>query len=285
MTAPTTAQLILAHGSLRHADFRERVTAAAVAGFDGIGLNVREYEQFRADGWPDADIRSVLAESGIALIEIETVLGWDDPPDRRESDGYRREALAFALADAVGARHIVAVGALTGDLRPTATEGFAALCDRAAEHGLLVALEPQACSTIADFETALAIVAGAGRSNGGLNLDVWHRTRGGWPLEHLRRLPPERVVVIQVDDGPAKPVSDDYLDECTRYRRPPGEGDFDVAGFLTALLATGTSAPISVEVLSDELDRLPPNTVAQLLSTATRRVLSAATGLPAGEDA
>jgi len=30
--------VILAHGSLRHADFRDRVAAVARAGFDGLGL-------------------------------------------------------------------------------------------------------------------------------------------------------------------------------------------------------------------------------------------------------
>ena len=52
--------VILAHGSLRHADFRDRVAAVASAGFDGLGLHVREYAQLRSQGWSDADIRAVL---------------------------------------------------------------------------------------------------------------------------------------------------------------------------------------------------------------------------------
>lgn len=268
--------LVLAHGSLRHAGFQERVAAAAAAGFDGIGLNVREYERMRAEGTTDAQLRAVLAAHGTGLVEIETVVGWDEPPENRLSDGYRREELAFALADAVGARHLVAVGTLAGDLRPYATEGFAALCDRAAEHGLLVALEPQACSCIKDLTTARSIVADADRGNGGLNLDVWHHTRGGWPSTQLRALPAAQVVVIQVDDGPLTPITDDYLEECTRYRCPPGEGEFDVTGFVAALLATGTDAPVSVEVLSDDLDRLPATQVAERLAVATRRIVTAA---------
>jgi sugar phosphate isomerase/epimerase len=268
-----TRELILAHGSLRQADFRDRVAAVAGAGFDGLGWHVREYARLRAEGWSDADLRAVLANAGVRLVEIETVLGWDDPLEQRDADGMRREELAFALADAVGARHIVAVGAMTGSLRPTATEGFAALCQRATEHGLLVALEPQACSSITDLATASAIVADAGQPNGGLNLDVWHRTRGGWPLQALQGLPPQQVVVIQLDDGPGQPVTDDYLQECTRFRVAPGDGEFDLHGFVRALLDTGTTAPVSVEVLSDEYDRLPPATVAGKLATATRQVL------------
>jgi len=64
-----------------------------------------------------------------------------------------------------------------------------------------------------------------------------------------------------------------------RYRSAPGQGDFDLDGFLRALLATGTTAPVSVEVLSDQNDQLPPATVAGALAIATRRVLQAA-GVP-----
>ena len=34
---------------------------------------------------------------------------------------------------------------------------------------------------------------------------------------------------MQLDDGPAEPVSEDYLEDTTRYRQAPGEGEFDLA--------------------------------------------------------
>jgi sugar phosphate isomerase/epimerase len=284
MTASAAPQVIVANGSLRSAAFPERVTAASRAGFDGFGMHVRDYAYLRSEGWTDADLRAVLRDNGFGLIEIETILGWDDPPERRDADGLRRAQLAFELADAVGARHVMAVGALTGEPRETAAEGFAGLCDRAAEHGLLVALEPQACSTIADLGAARAIVRAAGRPNGGLNLDIWHATRGGWPPAELAALSPDEIVVIQLNDGPTKPVTDDYLDECTHYRAPPGEGEFDVEGFLRVLYGTATTAPVSVEVMSDELDLLPVQTTADRLAAATRRALAAASLGPAGAE-
>lgn len=271
-----TAKLIIANGSLRTADIPQRAEAARAAGFDGIGIHARDYGRLRAEGWSDAALRSLLADHGLDLVEIETAVGWDDPPGQRDADSVRREEWAFGLADAVGARHLTAVGALNGSLRDSATDGFAGLCDRAAEHGLLVALEPQACSTIADLDTAVAIVRAAGRRNGGLNLDAWHRTRGGWPLASLAALAPEEIVVVQLDDGPLAPITDDYLEECTRYRTAPGEGEFDLTGFVQAVYRSGTDAPVSIEVLSDEFDRLPPAEVAQRLADATRSVLAAA---------
>jgi sugar phosphate isomerase/epimerase len=274
MTVSAVPRIIVANGSLRTGGFRERVLAAREAGFDGFGMHVRDYANLRSAGWTDADLRAVLRDNGFDLIEIETVLGWDDPPESREEDGLRREQLAFELADAVGARHVVAVGALTGEARDSAAEGFAGLCDRAADHGLLVALEPQACSTITDLQSAVAIVRTAARPNGGLNLDIWHATRGAWPRAELAALSRDEIVVAQLDDGPLTPVTTDYLAECTHYRMAPGEGEFDIAGFLSVVYGTGTTAPVSVEVMSDELDDLPVQTAAERLATATRRVLS-----------
>ena len=268
--------LILAHGSLRTASFRDRVHAAAQAGVPAIGLHVREYDRLRGEGWSDSDIRAVLSDADVRILEVETMLGWDERPEDRDEDGLKRESLAMQMADAFGVRHIVAVGALTGDTRPSATDGFAALCARAAEHGLQVALEPQACSSIADLQTAAAIVSAAGQPNGGLNIDIWHQTRGGWPLSSLAALDPGDIVVVQVDDGPEEPVTDDYLIECTSYRCAPGEGHFDIGSFLAALYATGTDAPISIEVLSNEYDTRPARETALKLASATRRCVESA---------
>ena len=88
--------VVLAHGSLHHADFRDRVAAVARTGFDGLGLHVGEYARLRSEGWSDADIRAVLTGAGVRLVEIETLLGWDDPPERRDPDGLRRERVLQA---------------------------------------------------------------------------------------------------------------------------------------------------------------------------------------------
>ena len=79
MTVSAVPRIIVANGSLRTGGFRERVLAAREAGFDGFGMHVRDYANLRSAGWTDADLRAVLRDNGFDLIEIETVLGWDDP--------------------------------------------------------------------------------------------------------------------------------------------------------------------------------------------------------------
>jgi sugar phosphate isomerase/epimerase len=82
--------------------------------------------------------------------------------------------------------------------------------------------------------------------------------------------------MIQLDDGPADPVDSDFVTDTMLHRLPPGDGDFDLVGFLTLLWGRGVQAPISVEVLSADLARKPAAEVARTLATATRTVINAA---------
>lgn len=278
--------LVLAMGTLRHAGFRDRVTAAAGAGFAGIGLATRAYIRLREEGWSDSALRAVLDDAGVRLLETEGLFGFSSTGSvrsgplagRRYADPASERA-AFAMADAFGVRHLMVNGAFEGVLEPNAVEAFAGLCDRAADHGLLIALEPVPCSSVPDLATALAVVTGAGRPNGGLCVDSWHLYRGGGDEGLLRDVPGELVLVVQLDDGPLQPVDADYLVDTMHHRQLPGEGELPLLAFLGALATADVRAPVSVEVLSDELDARSPAEVARLAADSTRRVLRAA-GIP-----
>jgi sugar phosphate isomerase/epimerase len=49
----------------------------------------------------------------------------------------------------------------------------------------------------------------------------------------------------------------DMVDETINHRRLPGEGEFDVAGYVEACRNHGYGGPWGVEVLSAELRKLP----------------------------
>ena len=275
-----TADLVLAHGTLRNASIEERVGAASRAGFAGIGLAARGYARLRDEGWSDTALRSLLDDHGVVLAETEGLLGFSSSgtvrsgvlAGRRYADP-EVERQVFAMADAFGVRHLNVGGAFEAALEPDAPEAFAALCDRAADHGLLVALEHLPCSNVPDVRTALDVVLAADRPNGGLCLDSWHVYRGDADEAPLADLPPDRVFVVQLDDGPAQPVHPDYLTDTLHHRELPGEGELPLTRFLSLLDGIGVRAPVSVEVLNDELDRLPPDVVAERAASTTRRLL------------
>jgi sugar phosphate isomerase/epimerase len=269
--------LILSHFSLgRSRPFEERVRAAAEAGFAAMGLYIGEYQRLRAEGARDADLRSVLDHYGMPLVEIEALRGWSATGADRAAY-LQTERSVFAMSDALGpGHHVQVIGPYTGTL-DDAAEAFAGVCDRAAEHGLAAAIEflPE-MSNIPDAATAMQIVTQAGRANGGICLDCWHHFRGANDDDMLRAIPVERIFTVQFNDGPRRPVDPDYYTDCTRYRDAPGEGEFDLAGFLDLLAESGVRLPLSVEVISADLLQRPAAEVARRLAGTTRAVVALA---------
>ncbi|MGH3150869.1 MAG: sugar phosphate isomerase/epimerase family protein [Streptosporangiaceae bacterium] len=269
--------LILSHFSLgRFCPFEERVRVAAEAGFAAMGLYVGDYQRLRAEGARDADLRAVLDQHGMRVVEIEALRGWSATGAERTAY-LQAEQSVFAMSDALGpGHHVQVIGPYAGTL-DDAAEAFAGVCDRAAEHGLAAAIEflPE-MSNIPDAATAMRIVTAAGRANGGICLDCWHHFRGANDDDMLRAVPVEAIFTVQFDDGPRQRVDPDYYTDCTRHRNVPGDGEFDLAGFLRLVGEMGVRLPLSVEVMSDDLQPLPAGQVARRLAEATRAVVAAA---------
>jgi sugar phosphate isomerase/epimerase len=275
--------LVLCSGTLRRGtSFADRLDAAASAGFTGVSLWGRDYAAARAEGLRDADLRSMLDDHGLVVGEVDPAWWWlpgasevHIPPELDGEDLFRfGEVELFSVAEAVGARSVNAVDVFGGpwDL-DAASEAFAGLCRRADEFGLLVHLEWLPWSQIPDLATALEIVEHADQPNGGLTVDAWHLFRSGTDLHHLATVPGPRILAVQLSDGPLAPEAN-LPDAALHDRRLPGDGEFDLAGLVDALRVSGTSAPIGVEVFSDDLDERSPNEAAHRAAAATRQILS-----------
>ncbi len=236
-------EMVLSHFSLPRAHpIEERVRLAAAAGFDGIGLYVGNYAHLEADGFAPHGLRDLLAEHDMRLREIEVIpalgVGMQE-----------REATAWRMADEFQCRYVQVIGN-GGDDLAAAGRAFGSLCDRAADHGLVVGLEFVPFTDIVSVHDARRIVEEADRANGGICVDIWHHERGARDLAGIAALPGELITGIQLNDGSRVPVEDDYYTDCLANRCAPGDGEFDMVGFLSALAATGTTAPWSLEVCS-----------------------------------
>jgi len=261
--------------------FAERVAAASEAGFAGIGCLGDDYFAEREAGLTDADAAKILDDHGVVLAEIEFLFDWSAGPDEpaRVENARRLEERAWAMADAFHPR-VVSVGELVGAEQLPASdvlvERFAALCDRAAEHDLLVAVEFMPFSGIANVADACALVRHSERENAGLNVDSWHYFRGFPDVTALAACA-DRAFMVQLDDGDADPVGELFEDTMLR-RRYPGEGTFDLIGFLALLNDSGAPAPKSVEILSTEHQKLGVADAARRAHDTTRAVVDAARG-------
>jgi sugar phosphate isomerase/epimerase len=236
-------ELVLSHFSLaRLHPIEDRVRLAASNGFDGIGLWAGQYEQLERDGFAPHGLQELLAQYGIGLREIEVIadLGTTDAAKARTE-------IAWRMADAFGCRYLQVIGAAGEDLA-AAGRAYGDLCDRAADHGLVLGIEFLPFTDIVSVTDARRIVEAADRPNGGICVDIWHHERGARDLEAIAALPGEMITGIQLNDGTLVPEDPDYYTDCLANRRPMGDGEFDIASFLDAVHGTGTTAPWSLEV-------------------------------------
>lgn len=273
--------LSLSHGTIRYADFPDRVEAAAAAGCTSIGLTVAAFTELLERGWTEVHMGRMLEEFGLALGEAELIAGFWCPPGPAgipERPGLvyadpQAERTLFRMADTLGLRVMQVIG--TFDARPLdgrVSDAFAALCDRAAEHDLTVALEFVPYTSIPSLAAALAIVQEVDRANGGLCVDTWHLFRGGESVTDLAGVPTERIAMVQVNDGVLAPSLAGPAVDAVTLRRCPGEGEFPLEDFLRVLAARQLTIPLSMEVFSTELQRLPARVAAERVCAAMRRL-------------
>jgi sugar phosphate isomerase/epimerase len=231
---------------------RERVEAAAAAGFQGMGLLyddlVPAVEQYSTSG-----LRALLDDHGIVDLELELLTGWWTGAS---SDPVRTGLLA--AAEALGAHHIKIAPDVTGQPwnRDQWVTAFAALAAAAEDAGTRVGLEFLPWSNIKTVHDGLEIVQAAGSAAGGLIIDVWHTERAHTPPADLARVPLAYIVGVELNDADAEPIGTLFEDTVLR-RRLCGEGTFDLPGIIAALRTAGWDGPWGVEILSEEHRKAP----------------------------
>ncbi|MDH3755119.1 MAG: sugar phosphate isomerase/epimerase [Acidimicrobiia bacterium] len=251
----------------------QRVPAAAAAGFTGIGLHLGEWLRLGASNGAADECRDLLAEHDIVIAELEALRGFGYE-GRTDDLAARLETAAYEAADALGARYLQVIGPYDGTPADAAAQ-FGALCDRAADHGLLVGIEFLPFTNIATAGDAAEIVERCGRDNAGGCVDIWHHERGASDMQLIRDLPADRIYSVQLSDGPLVPVDGDhYDDDCLTNRLAPGEGEFDIAGFIRELDANGSTAPLSMEICSTRLWERPIEEAAVTIASAIRDILA-----------
>jgi len=253
--------------------FTDRVTAAARAGFNGIGLWHTDLDHVAATT-PLAEMKRILDGSGMTYIELEFLTDWfAEGARRRESDSRRHRLLEAAAA--LGRGHVK-----IGDFynSPCSMErlvdAFGGLCLEAKRYGARIGFEVMECSMVHTIGEAAELVRRAGASNGGLVIDMVQVVNLGMTEADLRGIPPSSLVSLELDDGllPGTPGHD------ASARRFCGEGEFDITGFVRLMDSAGYSGPWAVEVFNREYAGLPLDELARRAFTTTTAALARARG-------
>lgn len=240
-------------------DWRDRCAEAARVGFKGLGLWHADIEH-QLETTTLQEMKKAFDDAGLKYLQVEFLADFFvDPgePARAESDARRK--MLFDTAAAFDAHHIK-VGNIPGTPCELGklTDAFAELCADAANHTrATVVYEFMPFDVnVNTLDAALELVQGAGAPNGGLAIDTWHMSKLGISPEDLRRIAPEHLSWVELSDGQFENM-EDPVDETVNHRRLPGEGEFDIAGYVRVAGEVGYGGPWGVETLSEELRSQP----------------------------
>ena len=240
-------------------DWADRCAEARKVGFSGLGIWHADLEHVLQTRSLQEMKRS-FDDNGLRHLEVECLLDWFlDPGDelRRASD--RTRTLLFEAAGVLGAHHVKVANIFAREASlAQLTERFGELCADAANHTdakIVYELMPPDVN-VHTIDAVLEVVVGAGASNGGIAIDTWHMSKLGIAPDELRRIPLEYLAWVELSDGQIENMADP-VDEVINHRALPGEGEFDIGGYVDACRDHGYRGPWGVEVLSEELRNNP----------------------------
>jgi sugar phosphate isomerase/epimerase len=236
-------------------DFRDRVEAAARAGFKGFGIWHSDLDHV-LERRTLPEMRQILDDNGIKHVELEFLTDWFLDGERKTKSDIQKRKLLKA-AEVLGAHH-VKVGDFFQEQvsMPRLVEAFRSLCDEAAEHGTPIAFELMPFAMVRTLKETLEMVEEAGAKNGGICFDLWHVAKLGIPNDEIARVPWQFIVSVELNDGTfTAPWS--LHEDTINHRRLCGEGEFDVRGFIDCVRKAGYTGPWGIEVLSGDLRKLP----------------------------
>jgi sugar phosphate isomerase/epimerase len=104
------------------------------------------------------------------------------------------------------------------------------------------------------LDGVMELLAAIATGNVGLLLDSWHLYTSGGTLGDLQRLTDHDVVVVHVNDAPARIARDEQID--TVRTLPMETGVIDLVGFMQASRKMGYDGPVIPEPFSQRINDL-----------------------------
>jgi 4-hydroxyphenylpyruvate dioxygenase len=235
----------------------DKVAAAAAAGFDGIEVFEPDLV---ASPWTPAELAARCADLGLDIDLYQPFRDLDSTDPGRFARNLRRLERKFDVMAQLGTSTVLVCSSVSADAvgdPERLAEQLTAAADRAAVRGLRIAFEALAWGRhVRTWDASWDAVRRADHPALGLCLDSFHvLSRGGDPAE-FAGIAPGKIFFLQLADAPHLQM--DVLQWSRHHRLFPGQGAFDLPGFLTHVLDAGYDGPLSLEVFNDVFRQADP---------------------------
>ncbi|HJP79378.1 MAG TPA: TIM barrel protein [Pseudonocardiaceae bacterium] len=235
----------------------DKLAAAAAAGFDGVEIFENDLIQCALS---PSEIQVRCADLGLSVDLYQPFRDFEAvPPDVFRANLRRAErkfdVMAQLHADTILVCSSVSPDAVDDD--DLAAEQLHALAERAADRGIRIAYEALAWGRFVDtYDHSWRIVRRADHPALGVCLDSFHVLSKGSDPSGIRVIPGEKIFFLQLADAPRLHM--DVLQWSRHHRLFPGQGAFDLTGFVGYVLGTGYAGPLSLEVFNDVFRQSDP---------------------------
>ncbi|KPA96761.1 3-dehydroshikimate dehydratase QuiC [Pseudomonas asplenii] len=235
----------------------EKLDAIAAAGFDGV--EIFENDLLYYDGSP-REIRQRCADLGIAITLFQPF---------RDFEGCRRDRLArnleraerkFDLMQELGTDLVLVCSNASADSlgeRQILVDDLHLLAERAGARGLRIGYEALAWGRhVNTYQQVWDIVRQADHPSLGVLLDSFHTLSLKGDPSAIAQIPGDKIFFVQMADAPI--LAMDVLEWSRHFRCFPGQGEFDLPGFLAPIIKSGYTGPLSLEIFNDGFRAAPP---------------------------
>ena len=229
----------------------EKLRAIAGAGFDSV--EIFENDLLTFNGSP-GDVGQLCRDLGLSICAFQPFRDFEGMPEPQRSRNFARAQHKFDLMLQLQTDLLL----ICSNVSPVSQGGidraaadFHALGELAASHGLRVGFEALAWGRhVNDYRDAWEIVRRADHQSIGIILDSFHALAPAFPVSAIQSIPADRIFLVQLADAPKLGL--DALSWSRHFRCFPGQGDLPVNAFIEAIVATGYTGPLSLEIFNDQ---------------------------------
>ena len=228
----------------------EKLHACADAGFDAV--EIFEPDLLASPSSPE-EVAALAARLGLSLALYQPFRDAEGVSEEAFATVLRRARAKFELMNRLGIDTLLVcsnVGTATVDDDEVSASQLRRLGDEAHAQGVRLAFEALAWGRyIDDYRRAWRVAQLADHPAVGVCLDSFHILSRGHDPAAIEDIPGGKIFFLQLAD--ASPSAMDVLSWSRHHRLFPGEGSFDLAGFVSHALRTGYDGPLSLEVFND----------------------------------
>lgn len=235
----------------------EKLEAIAAAGFDGV--EIFENDLLYYEGSPRA-IRKLCGDLGLAITLFQPFRDFEGCRRDRLPRNLDRAERKFDLMQELGTDLVLVCSNVAADAlgdEAILVDDLRLLAERAAARGLRIGYEALAWGRhVNTYQQVWNLVRQADHPALGVILDSFHTLSLKGDPAAIEQIPGDKIFFVQMADAPL--LSMDVLEWSRHFRCFPGQGEFDLPGFLAPIIRTGYRGPLSLEIFNDGFRAAPP---------------------------